>query len=107
ASAASAYSGYLVVDNVFDRAAIFTSGLWLVMVSWAALKVGALQRLLSYFGTVTGVAGIIGAILPSFAPIALLLYIIWFLWFGIRDVRNRGSVSVPYTSPVSGSSRPN
>lgn len=107
ASAASAYNGYLVVDNVFDRAAIFTSGLWLVMVSWAARKGDGLPRLLAYFGIVTGAAGILGALLPSVAPVALLLYIVWFLWLGLSAVRNRGRVSMPYTSPVSSSNRPN
>ena len=106
ASAAAAYNSYLVADNAFDRAAIFASGLWLVLVSWAALKMDRLQRLLSYFGIVTGVAGMIGAILPSLAPIALLLYIVWFLWFGMSTVRNRGRVPVSYTSPVSSSNRP-
>ena len=107
ASAAAAYNSYLVVDNAFDRAAIFSSGLWLVVVSWTVLKVGGLPRLLSYFGIVTGAAGLLGAILPAFAPIALLLYIVWFLWLGISGVRNRGSVSVSYPSTVSTSSRPN
>ena len=107
ANAAAAYHGYLMVDNAFDRAAIFTSGLWLVMISWIALKVDGLPRLLSYFGIVTGVAGILGAILPASAPIALLLFIVWFLWLGMSEVRNRRSVSVSYTSPVSSSNRPN
>lgn len=94
ADVASAYNGYLVVDNAFDHAAIFASGWWLVLASWATLKVNGLQRLLSYFGLVTGVAGILGSILPSFAPVALLLYISWFLWFGMRVVRNRVTFSV-------------
>lgn len=107
ARAAAAYNSYLVVDNAFDRAAIFSSGLWLIVVSWTALKMSGLPRLLSYFGIVTGATGLIGAILPAFAPIALLLYIVWFLWLGISDVRNRSSISVSYPSTISTSNRPN
>ena len=107
ANAAAAYAGYLTVDNALDRAAIFTSGLWLVLVSWTALKLDGFQRPLSYFSIITGVAGMIGAILPAFAPIALLLYILWFLWFGTSEARNRDGISMPYTTPVSSSNRPN
>ena len=107
ANAAAAYAGYLMVDNAFDRAAIFSSGLWLVVVSWTALKVDWLPRFLGYFGIVTGAAGLIGAMLPAFAPIALLPYIVWFLWLGISDVRNRSGVSVSYPSTISTSNRPN
>ena len=107
ASAVAAYNSYLMVDNAFDRAAIFSSGLWLVVVSWTALKISGLPRLLSYFGIVTGATGLIGAILPAFAPIALLLYIVWFLWLGVSDLRNRGSVSMSYPSTIPTSNRPN
>lgn len=94
ARAASAYARYLVTDNAFDRAAIFAAGLWLVTASWVALKVNGLSRPLSYFSMVTGIAGFIGAILPSFAPVTLLLYILWFLWYGTSEVRNRSRIPV-------------
>jgi hypothetical protein len=81
ATVSAAYLSYLVVDMSFDHAAIFASGWWLLLINGVARKAWARQ--LSYFGLLAGVSGVLGAGVPSIAPLALSLYILWFLWAGM------------------------
>lgn len=83
----AAYLGYLMVDSGLDRAAIFASGWWLLLMNWVALPLREWSKALSYLGLLVGMGGILGGAMPSLAPIALLLYIVWFLWLGITLVR--------------------
>ncbi|MGZ3433151.1 MAG: DUF4386 family protein [Isosphaeraceae bacterium] len=61
------------------------TGLWLLLLSWAALQARALPRLLNYLGVVIGLAGILYVFLASAALLAVnaLGLIIWFIWLGI------------------------
>lgn len=74
-------------------------GLWVLLVSWAALQAGGFPKLLNYFGGVVGVAGILTAI-PALAALEVLGavfglgLIVWFVWVGI--VMLRGSPSAAY-----------
>jgi hypothetical protein len=66
-------------------------GLWLLLVSWAALQAGGLPRVLNYLGVVIGVAGILSAIPPlgELASVFGLAQIVWFIWLGVDLLRNR------------------
>jgi hypothetical protein len=70
------------------------TGLWFLLLSWAALQAGALPRLLNYLGVVVGLAGIVYVFLASDGLLAVngLGLIIWFVWLGI--VMLRGSPNV-------------
>ncbi len=63
-------------------------GLWVLLVSWAALRAGGLPKLLNYFGVVVSVAGILTAV-PALAALEVLGavfglgLIVWFVWLGI------------------------
>ncbi|MGZ6056641.1 MAG: DUF4386 family protein [Isosphaeraceae bacterium] len=61
------------------------TGLWLLLLSWAALQARALPGLLNYLGVVIGLAGILYVFLASAALLAVnaLGLIIWFIWLGI------------------------
>ena len=61
------------------------TGLWFLLLSWAALQARALPRLLNYLGVVIGVAGILYVFLASAGLLAVnaLGLIIWFIWLGI------------------------
>ena len=70
-------------------------GIWILLVSWAALRTGALSRVLNYLGVVVGLAGII-SIVPA---LDILIYIfalgqiVWFIWLGIAMLRSSESTS--------------
>ena len=82
-------------------------GLWMLLVSWAALRGGGLPKVLNYLGVVVGVAGLVSAV-PALEMLALVFglgQIVWFVWLGI--VLLRGSpTSAPARSPASWSDPP-
>jgi hypothetical protein len=65
-------------------------GIWILLLSWAALRTGALSKVLNYLGVVIGVAGII-SIVPAVAEIFITIFalgqIVWFIWLGIVLLR--------------------
>jgi len=68
-------------------------GLWVLLVSVAALRTGGLPKALNWLGILIGIAGIASAI-----PVLLearyvfgLLLIVWFIWLGIVMFRTRTS----------------
>jgi len=65
------------------------TGLWFLLLSWAALQARALPRLLNYLGVVIGLAGILYVFLASAGLLAVnaLGLIIWFVWLGIVMLR--------------------
>jgi hypothetical protein len=69
------------------------TGLWFLLLSWAALRAKALPRLLNYLGAVIGLAGILYVFTASAGLLTVnaMGLIIWFVWLGIAMLR---------TSPV-------
>jgi hypothetical protein len=71
-------------------------GLWMILVSWAALRTGAFPKALTWFGLVVAGAGLI-SVVPALRDSAIafgLLHIVWFAWVGIvmlRHTRTTGS----------------
>jgi len=65
------------------------NALWLLLLSWAALRARELTRVLNYLGVVVGVAGILSVVLASPAPMAVygLGLILWLVWLGIVMLR--------------------
>jgi hypothetical protein len=68
-------------------------GLWVLLVSVAALRTAGLPKALNWLGIVIGIAGI-----ASVIPVLLdakylfgLLQIVWFIWLGIVMLRTRAS----------------
>lgn len=60
-------------------------GLWILLVSSAALKSGALPRPLAWFGVVLGVIGLASTIPPARDAAMLfgVMLIVWFIWMGV------------------------
>jgi Domain of unknown function (DUF4386) len=72
-------------------------GLWVLLVSWAALQGGGLPKALNYLGVVIGVAGILTVVpgLDVVTDVFGLSQIVWFAWLGIVMLRdNRGSKAI-------------
>lgn len=77
------------IDPVFEGlggGVELVGGLWVLLISWAALRTGQLGRALNYLGVMVGVAGII-TILPALGEIGAMIFglgqIVWFVWLGI------------------------
>ena len=66
-------------------------GIWILLISWAALRTGELSKVLNYLGVVIGVAGII-SIVPALGELFIYIFalgqIVWFIWLGIVMLRS-------------------
>ena len=70
-------------------------GVWVLLISWAALRAEEFPRALNYVGIVIGAAGIISA-LPGLGEVGLifgLVQIVWFIWLGMVMLRSNPSVA--------------
>jgi len=64
-------------------------GLWVLLVSWAALRGGGLPKALNYLGAVIGVSGIL-TVIPALDILAVVFglgLIVWFIAVGIVMLR--------------------
>jgi Domain of unknown function (DUF4386) len=66
-------------------------GIWILLVSWAALRAGGLPGVLNYLGVVIGVAGLLTVVpaLDVLGTVFGLGFIVWFVWVGIVMLRGR------------------
>jgi len=87
----------LVLETVtlgLDHSDRFLGCLWVLLVSWAALRSGALPKALNYLGMVIGIPGIISTLFPAFNELGIafgLGIIVWWIWLGIVMLRNNPS----------------
>lgn len=97
AQAASTWLALDVVVRGLGGGNEIVGGLWVLLVSWAALRAGGLPKALNYLGVLAGLAGILTAI-PALAALGVLgaLFglglIVWFVWLGIVMLRSSPSV---------------
>jgi hypothetical protein len=68
-------------------------GLWVLLVSVAALRTAGLPKILNWLGILIGTAGIASVIpvLLNAGYVFGLLQIVWFIWLGIVMLRTRAS----------------
>jgi hypothetical protein len=83
---------WLAIDSVRDGIGggnEIIGGVWILLVSWAALQTSMLSKALNDLGVVIGVAGILSAVptLGMFTDIFGLTQIVWFIWLGITMLR--------------------
>lgn len=77
------------VQNGLGGGNEIVGGLWVLLVSWAALRTSALPRALNYLGIAAGVAGIV-TIVPPLEVVGAVFgvgLIVWFVWAGIVLLR--------------------
>ena len=70
-------------------------GLWVLLLSWAALRSGKLPKVLNYLGVLVGLAGIL-TVVPAFEllmDVFGLGQIVWFAWLGIVMLREKPSAT--------------
>jgi hypothetical protein len=85
---------WLTIDSVLGGLAGSNEaigGIWILMLSWTALRTGEFSRVLNYLGVVVGVAGII-SLAPALAELFIYIFalgqIVWFIWLGIVMLRS-------------------
>ncbi|MFO7680709.1 MAG: DUF4386 family protein [Chloroflexota bacterium] len=83
------------VENGIVSGNELIGGLWILLLSWSALRTGQLNKGLNYLGVLIGVSGV----LTMFPPLTEatqtffgLSMIVWFAWLGIILLRSRSSV---------------
>ena len=73
-----------VITEIIGRGNELVGGLWVLLISAAAIQEGWLPRTLNYLGYFLGIAGIT-TIYPKelFTEIFCVLQIVWFIWLGV------------------------
>jgi hypothetical protein len=96
AQAASVWLAHRFVVYGLGGGNEIVGGLWVLLVSWAALQGGGLPRVLNYFGVVISMAGILTAVLPGLEVLGAafgLGIIVWFVWVGTVMLRSSSSTA--------------
>ena len=89
AQALSAWIAIGAVQNGLGGGVEIVGGLWVLLISLAALSSQALSRALAYFGFIVGIAGIL-TIAPPLAELGAVFglgQIAWFAWVGMSMLR--------------------
>lgn len=95
AQAESVWLALDAVQNGLGGGNEIVGGIWVLLVSLAALRGGGLPRALNYLGVVIGVAGII-TLVPALEMIGAIFglgLIVWFVWLGIVMLRSNPSAT--------------
>ena len=77
-------------------------GLWVLLVSVAALRAGALSRVLNWLGLAIGAAGVL-SVVPALQDLQYgfgLLQIVWFVWLGVTMLRTPARAAGPATEQL-------
>jgi hypothetical protein len=85
-----------IVENGLVSANELIGGLWVLSLSWSALRMGKLSKGLNYLGILIGISGIL-TMIPTIAEATQTFFglsmIIWFAWLGIVLWRTRLSTA--------------
>jgi hypothetical protein len=91
AKAASVWLAIQAVRDGLGGGNELVGGLWIVLISWAALRAGGLPRALSALGVVISLAGLL-SIVPALGVLGAVFglgSIVWFAWLGAVILRGR------------------
>ena len=97
---------WLAIESVFNGlggGVEVVGGIWVLLLSAAALGNGSLSRAFNYFGFLVGVAGIV-SVVPALAEISASLFgltqIVWFAWLGMALLRQPKTAVQSATAPA-------
>jgi len=83
-----------VLEGLVGRVEVL-GGLWILLVTWAALRRGGLPRALNYLGLMIGAAGIL-SVVPALEALGVgfrLGEIVWVVWLGMVMLRGSRSAA--------------
>lgn len=92
ARAGSVWQAIAPVQDGLGGGVEVVGGLWVLLVSWAALRAGGLPRALNLLGCVIGAAGIV-TVVPALGGLGAIFglgLIVWFAWVGLVMLRGGG-----------------
>lgn len=96
AQAASLWAAIHAVVEGLGGGNEIVGGLWVLLVSWAALRAGELAKALNVFGVVVSAAGLL-TVIPPLGELGGVVFglgtIAWFIWVGIVMLRKRSSAA--------------
>lgn len=90
----------LTLDTVttgIDSSDRFVGGLWVLLVSWAALRAGGLPKSLNILGVVLGLAALVSTAVPALEDTGVIFglgIIIWWIWLGIVMLRRQSNAAI-------------
>jgi len=93
--AVSLWLAIITVQEALGGGNEIVGGLWVLLLSWAALRAGNLPKALNYLGVLVGLAGIL-TVVPAFdvlMDVFGLGQIVWFAWLGIVMLRENPSAA--------------
>ncbi len=93
--AVSLWLAIITVQEALGGGNEIGGGLWVLLLSWAALRAGKLPKVLNYLGVLVGLAGIL-TVVPAFdvlMDVFGLGQIVWFAWLGIVMLREDPSAT--------------
>jgi len=90
--AATIWTAIDAVVNGIGGGVEVLGGLWVLLVSWAAIRTAGLPRALNYLGVAVGAAGILSTV-PALGEIGGMVFglgqIVWFIWLGLVLLRSQ------------------
>lgn len=85
------------VQNGLGGGNEIAGGVWVLLVSWAALKTAMLPRTLNYLGLAAGAAGLI-TVIPALEAVGAVFgigLIVWFMWVGVLLLKEQSPANQP------------
>jgi hypothetical protein len=90
------------IEDGLGGAVELPGGLWILLVTLAALRSNNLPRLLNYLGVIVGGAGLLTAV-PTLSDLGAIFgigSIFWFLWLGICMFRSQTATAFQPSDPI-------
>jgi hypothetical protein len=97
AGAETVWSALDSVQNGLGGGNEIVGGVWIMLVSWAALKTAALPRTLNYVGLAAGTAGLM-TVIPALEVVGAVFgigLIVWFVWVGVLLLNDKTAGAPP------------
>ena len=95
---AQAATVWLAIESVFDGLGggnEIVGTLWVLLLSWVALRAGGLPKALNYLGVAISVPGLLSAV-PGLGDLGFVFglgQIVWFVWLGLVMLRSSPRVA--------------
>jgi hypothetical protein len=94
--AAAILQSVSVVQDAMGGGNEIVGGVWVLLITWAALSTGGLPKLLNYYGLLIGLAGAV-TIVPGLGDVGLIFglgQILWFIGVGVALLRSPSGEAV-------------